>query len=408
MQKLINFMNERFTPFFNTFTRNIWVSSITDSIMGVLPLILVGSLITLISIINNYVPGFPNLYNISNFTFGLMSLFIVFLIPYHVLEKKKQNNKKIIAGLTGAALFLMILAPTFDDMGGLTFSFERLGANGMFVSLAIGLLVAFVMNAAAKFTFFKKGSSLPDFIMVWFDTIIPISILMLFGWVMVDQLSIDLYGVILSAFEPLSTIGQSFFGFVFITFFGIFLYTFGISAWALYPITFPIWVAGIEANTAAVALGNAATNVHTFEVLMGWIWLGGMGSTLTLSILMIFAARSKYLKAIGKVTIVPAIFNINEPMIFGAPIAFNPILMIPMWLNGLILPAITYLVFNLNLVTLPSQVNQLWYLPIGISTYLVNSDLRGLFLLALNLAVSFIIWYPFFKVYDNQKQKEEV
>src|SRR5699024_6418859 len=95
------------------------------------------------------------------------------------------------------------------------------------------------------------------------------------------------------------------------------------------------------------------------------------------------------------------------PVIFGSPIAFNPILMIPMWLNGIIMPAITYLVLQLGVVTIPSDVLQLWYLPIGVSTYLVNTDLRGLILLAVLLVVSFIIWYPFFKVYDNQRIQEE-
>nr|WP_309299814.1 PTS transporter subunit EIIC [Priestia megaterium] len=141
--------------------------------------------------------------------------------------------------------------------------------------------------------------------------------------------------------------------------------------------------------------------------MMAWVWIGGMGTTLPLVVLMVLLAKSKHLKAIGRVTIVPSIFNINEPVIFGSPIAFNPILMVPMWLNGIIIPVITYVVLNLGMVTIPSEVLQLWYLPVGISTFLVNTDFRGLILLVLILVVSFIIWYPFFKVYDNQKVKEE-
>lgn len=127
-----------------------------------------------------------------------------------------------------------------------------------------------------------------------------------------------------------------------------------------------------------------------------------------LVIMMLFWAKSSHLKAIGKITIAPAIFNINEPVVFGAPIAFNPILMIPMWLNGLLIPAITYIVLNMGMVTIPSQVMQMWYIPVGISTYLVNFDWRGLILLAVNLAVSFLIWYPFFKVYDMQEVGKEI
>ncbi|WP_227019919.1 PTS transporter subunit EIIC [Sinanaerobacter chloroacetimidivorans] len=186
------------------------------------------------------------------------------------------------------------------------------------------------------------------------------------------------------------------------------MYSFGISPWAPYPIFFPIWVAGIEANAHNIAAGLQPHNIHTFETLMGWIWLGGMGTTLPLVIMMLFWAKSSHLKAIGKITIAPAIFNINEPVVFGAPIAFNPILMIPMWLNGLLIPAITYIVLNMGMVTIPSQVMQMWYIPVGISTYLVNFDWRGLILLAVNLAVSFLIWYPFFKVYDMQEVGKEI
>jgi len=123
--------------------------------------------------------------------------------------------------------------------------------------------------------------------------------------------------------------------------------------------------------------------------------------------MMLFFAKSTQLKAISKVTITPALFNINEPVIFGAPVAFNPILMIPMWLNGLIIPAITYIVLSLGWVTIPAKLFQLWYMPVGISTFLVNSDLRGLILLVVVIVVSWLIWFPFFKVYDLQLFKKE-
>ncbi|MBR7796122.1 PTS transporter subunit EIIC [Agaribacter marinus] len=407
MKKFIQWMNESFAPRMNKITRNAWVSAIQEAIMGVLPLILVGSLITLISILNDFISGMPNLQPISDFSFGLMSLFIAFLTPYFIMDKLKKTDRRLVAGLTGAAMFLMLLAPEFTDEGAISFAFERFGANGMFVSLFVGLLVGFVFYQFSKFSFFKSSSSLPDFIIVWFDTILPITLLLLGGWLFTFVWDFDLYLVIISLFEPLNQIGQSFVGFVLITFLCVFLYTFGISPWALYPIIFPIWVSGVEQNAANVSQSIQPENIHVFETMMAWVWIGGMGTTLPLVVLMVLLAKSKHLKAIGRVTIVPSIFNINEPVIFGSPIAFNPILMVPMWLNGIIIPVITYVVLNLGMVTIPSEVLQLWYLPVGISTFLVNTDFRGLILLVLILVVSFIIWYPFFKVYDNQKVKEE-
>jgi PTS system cellobiose-specific IIC component len=407
MNKLIEYMNQSFAPKMNKITRNAWVSAIQEAIMGVLPLILVGSLITLIMILNDVFSGMPNLQPVSDFSFGLMSLFISFLVPYFIMEKLKKNDRKLVAALTGAAMFLLLLSPTFTVEGQIVFSFERFGANGMFVAIIVGLIVGVVFHWFSKVSFFKESSSLPDFIIVWFDTIIPITLLLLAGWLTTVVGDFDLYASILSLFEPLNYVGQSFFGFVLITFISVFLYSFGISPWALYPILFPIWIAGVEQNAVEVGQGIASTHIHTFETMMAWIWIGGMGTTLPLVIAMLIWAKSGHLKAISRVTLVPSIFNINEPVVFGTPIAFNPILMIPMWINGIVIPAITYLVLSFGVITLPAEVMQLWYLPVGVSTYLVNTDLTGLILLVANIIISLIIWYPFVKVYDNQKVNEE-
>lgn len=407
MNKFINWMNEKFTPKMNKLTRNVWVSSIQDSLMAILPLILVGSLITLISILNNYFSKMPDFSPITTFSFGLISIFVALLVPYFIMEKKKKNDRKLISGLTGVSLFLMLLMPKFTNDGGITFTLERFGGNGMFVGLFVGLFVAAVMYHFSKFSFFKGSSSLPDFIIIWFDTIIPITILLLIGWLFTFQLHVDLYDLILAAFKPLTLISQSFIGFVLITFIGIFLYSFGISAWIMYPIIFPVWMQAIQENADAVAKGLAPLNIHTQETLTAWVWVGGMGTTLPLVLMMLFMAKSSQLKAIGKVTFVPALFNINEPVIFGAPVAFNPILMVPMWLNALIIPAITYIVLNLHWVTIPARLFQLWYVPVGISSMLINSDLRGLILLVVVIVVSWLIWFPFFKVYDLQQYKKE-
>ncbi|WP_152657930.1 PTS sugar transporter subunit IIC [Oceanobacillus sp. CFH 90083] len=406
MKKFIAYMNRSFAPKMNKITRNAWISAIQESIMGVLPLILVGSLITLIMILNDFIPNMPNLQPISDFSFGLMSLFISFLIPYFVMEKLKKSDRKLVAGLTGTAMFFLVLSPSFNDEGQIIFSFERFGASGMFVAIIIGLLVGVVFHQSSKVSFFKETSSLPDFIIIWFDTIIPITILLLAGWFATILGNFDLYASIISLFEPLINIGQSFVGFVLICFITAFLYSFGISSWALMPVAFPIIISGIEQNARQLSRGLEPSLIHTQETLAAWILIGGVGATLPLVIIML-GAKSKHLKAISRVTIIPSIFNINEPVVFGAPIAFNPILMIPMWLNAIIIPAITYIVLSLGVIAIPAEVMQLWYLPVGVSTYLVNTDLRGLVLLLINIVISFIIWYPFVKVYDNQKVMEE-
>ncbi|KRL14629.1 MAG: PTS transporter subunit EIIC [Schleiferilactobacillus perolens] len=408
MQGFIDWMNKSFTPKMNKITGNAWVAGIQDAIMGVLPLILVGSLMTLLSLLKMVIPAIPDLSMINNFSFGIMSLFIAFLIPYYIMQRKKVLDKTIVAGTAGAALYLIAIFPKFSADGAtVSFTFERFGGVGMFVALIAGLFTAFVMFLFSKFSFFKNNDALPDFIVVWFDSLLPVTLILLVGWAFTFQWHIDLFMVINAIFKPLTASAQSFVGFVFFTFLGVFFYSFGVSAWVLYPILYGVWVQGIQENANLVAAGHTATNINTMEVAAGWINLGGMGATFGLVFMMAFLAKSKRLKLIGGTVLVPTIFNINEPTIFGAPVAFNPVMMVPMWINGIVLPAITWLTMHFGLVTIPDKMNQMWYLPIGVSTYIFNLDWRGLVLMAVNLVISTLIWYPFFRVYDNQLVETE-
>lgn len=406
MNKLMEFMQTKFAPKVNKITRNVWVASIQDSVMAILPFILVGSLITLVSLVNEIKPIIPDLSIINSFSFGMLGIFVAFLIPYNVMEKKKFHDKKVLAGLASLSLYLILIMPIMEEDGKIIFLFERFGAAGMFVAIIVGLFVGVVMSVASRYSFFGEDSSLPDFIVVWFDTLIPIALLLFIGWIFISR-EIDFFDIIVNFLQPLQNIGQSFGGFVLICFLMAFLYSFGISTWVLNPIIFPIMIKGIADNAALVAKGLEATNINTQEVLYtGWVAFGGIGYTMPLAILLL-VAKSARLKAIGRATIAPSLFNINEPIVFGAPIVFNPMLMIPMWINGLVMPVITFLVLKAGWVTIPYKAFQLWYLPYPISTYLINGDFRGVILFIAMAALSFVIWYPFFKVYDNQELKNE-
>lgn len=402
MQKFIDWMEVHFAPPMNKVNRNVWVLTLKDSIMQVLPMILVGSLVTVLSILKNFLPWFPNLSTISSYTMGLLSVFIAFLIPFNYMEKKKINKMRLIAGMSGIALFMIIVK--LQEVSALQFKY--FGAGGMFVSIIAGIYVAFIMGIAGRYSFFKQDSAIPDFVRVWFDAIIPILVVTVTGWLAVYVLQLDLYQILLNIFMPITSFAQTLPGFLLITFLGVFLYSMGISGWVLFPITKPIFLAGITANMAAVAAGGVAKNIVTAEVLYsGWVAIGGIGATLPL-VIMLVRSKSKRLKALGSASLVPGIFNINEPVIFGA-VAWNPILMVPLWLQGIILPLITYVVLDMGVVNIPAAVFDMWYCPFPISTWIVSQDLSGLVLFAVVATVSTLIWYPFFKMYEKQQVESE-
>lgn len=163
----------------------------------------------------------------------------------------------------------------------------------------------------------------------------------------------------------------------------------------------------MDANMAAVAAGQAASSINLMETVMGITYIGGQGCTLAL-VLMCMRSNVKKLKSIGRVCIFPAIFNINEPIVFGAPVVWNPILMIPLCLNSIIIPSLMYLVMRIGLVPIPSAPMQMWYLPNIVQGYLTTNSMSGVILVIALFAVSWLIWMPFFRVFEKQQYKEEL
>ncbi|MDN6733175.1 MAG: PTS transporter subunit EIIC [Tetragenococcus koreensis] len=406
MNKIMDFMTNKFAPKVNKIVKNPWIASIQDSIMTALPLVFVGSIVTVVSLLNNVFNNIPDFSRISDFSFGMFGLVVSFLIPYYLMEKK-GNGLKLITGAAGLVLFMMLLYPTITAEGNVTFILERFGATGMFLAIITGLFVSCIMNFAAKHSFFDEDTPIPDFVVGWFNSLLPITFLLLVGWFITVQLNVDFFEIVIYVFQPLAAIVQSYPGFVLSVFIPAFLYTFGISGWVMMPAIYPVYMAGLAENIQAVSNGQEATNIATQETIYAFSSMGGIGTTLALAFMMLILSKSAQLKAIGKAVFVPSIFNINEPLMFGAPVAFNPYLMVPMWINGIIVPSIAYFVMSIGVVSIPTQSFLLWYVPYPIASYLATQDWRAIIVAVAIFVVTWIVFLPFFKAYDNSLLKKE-
>ena len=231
---------------------------------------------------------------------------------------------------------------------------------------------------------------------------LPIAIIICVTWGLVDIAGVDIYNIVISIFMPLAKIMETPWGFMIIMFVYCFLYSMGISSWVLTPVTKPILLAAITANATAGAM-----NVVTSETIYSaYMWIGGIGCTLPLVVMLAFSKSAK-LKALGRACAAPAVFNINEPVVFGC-IAWNPILMIPMWLQGIILPIIVWIFTKvIAFAPIPKIVFDMWYCPFPLSTWITTGSITGILLMLLCGAVSTAIWYPFFKAYEKQEVENE-
>ncbi|MBE9909321.1 PTS sugar transporter subunit IIC [Enterococcus casseliflavus] len=402
METVNSWVTDVLTPRLNKITNNPWIAALQDAILTTMPAILIGSFANLINGFRNFFPQIPDLTYVTSFSFGLFSLFLAYLIPASLMEKKKHRKVTKVAGLAGLSLFLLTCFPTFDDTGNIILNFNYLGAGGMCASLIAGLFTAAVFNITAKHSFFSEETSMPDFIVSWFDNIIPWLICIVVGVIATFSFQINLFVVINSLFSPVLNFGQSYIGFMVIYLFGVIgLYSFGVSSWVVYPILSILWTTGIAQNAEMVETGLTATNINLHETFT-LLTIGGNGATLSLAIMMAFLSKSERLKAIGKTTFIPSIFGINEPLMYGAPVCFNPLLIIPLWINSIISPTIVWIVFRTGIINIPTETMRL---PAQLTTFVtafLKFGLSGLLLVVVLFIISGIIFYPFFKAYDKQ------
>ena len=368
MQPFIHWLETSFSPRMAKVNNNVWVVSIKDSIMQVLPFILVGSVFAMLAILNDYFPSLPSFWTPYGWTMGMLSLLVSFLIPFNLMEKRNFRKQRLIAGGSGTILLLLIITPQVVKDGEPGFGHAALGAGGMFVAILAGVVSGLIMSLFGGFSLFKEESVIPEFVRAWFDAMIPVGLVVTLGWVVVDLLGLDVYNAVLAVFRPLAGIIESPWGFPLMCLTYCFLYSMGISSWVL--------------------------------------WFGGIGNTMAL-VLMMAASKSTRLKALGRACLPPAIVNINEPVVFGA-IAWNPVLMVPMWLQGLIPPILVWLLTKtIRFAPIPMNQFELWYTPYPLATWITTRSLSAIVLMLLVFAVSAVIWYPFFKVYEHQSLLKE-
>lgn len=158
----------------------------------------------------------------------------------------------------------------------------------------------------------------------------------------------------------------------------------------------------------AAQAGEAIPNIGVQPFIFTFLWIGGGGGTLALCLLMCFS-KSKFLKQLGRLSIVPGFFNINEPLLFGLPIVLNPALAVPFAIAPIINTFITYFAFTSGLVPgMGYPLAAVWTVPSIFAAVIATASIRGALLVAVNFAVYGIVYYPFFKVYERKLFEQEV
>lgn len=409
VSKIMNWLENSFSPVMNKVANNPWVSSVSGAMMKILPFILVGSLIYFYNIFAAYIHFLPDLSIVLQFTFQMISIILVFMVANQAMEKLDHPQYQVVAGLTAIIAYIMSAMPKIDSNSIMTVDFSKFGPAGMFVAVVVGLFVSLVYHLFAKLRLLENSTTIPDFVGEWINNIIPIFLVVTIMMGLVNYAHLDIYSLILAVFKPIQNFGYSLPGFILICFLPAFFYTLGISTWFIGAVTTPILMSGTAANIAAVGDHHAATYIVCYETIyaLSLIALGGTGGTLPLNVMML-RSKSKRLKTLGRICIGPSMFNINEPLNFGIPIVFNPLLMLPMWINSIISPIIIWFAMKWSLLTIPGAAMTTGQFPAPIGYILITGDFRSLIFYVIVFALFWFTWVPFFKVYERKVINEEV
>lgn len=315
----------------------------------------------------------------------------------------------VVAGLTAICANILAVKGVTNEAGFWEITYGDLGPSGVLQGMVIGIYISIVFHLVSKIRFFKADSAVPTFVQDWVKNIIPIFISILVLGLVVINLNVDLLDIILSLFSPLQNVAQSFPGFVLHNFLMSLFYGLGVSGWTFSGLNNAISIPAQEANLVALAASQIPQYINVTEIRsgIGLINMGGIGATLALNVMFLFS-KSKRLKTLGKVCIGPGLFSINEPILFGAPMVCNPILLIPMLINTLLGSSLVYFIFKLGLMNYPNvALPGVGTLPVIAGTVMLTGDMRGILWWFVCFAIYAAVYYPFFKVFERNVIAEE-
>lgn len=388
--------------------------AIRDGIVSTLPLLIVGSFFLIFAF-----PPIPKLAEkmspelVGNIlipfrlTMGLMSLYASYGIGYSLARSYKLDG--ISGGILSMAAFIMTSIPLVMEDVGFVLPMGNLGGSGMFVAILMAIFAVEIMRALqTRNIMFKMPEGVPDSVARSFEALIPAAVVITIIWLVRVMLGFDIQAFIMNLFKPLVKAGNTLPGILIPVLLITLLWAAGIHGVSVVgSIARPIWMVLLDENMAALADGaKVLPNIAPEPFFQWFVWIGGSGATLGL-VFLFLTSKSDYLKRLGRASLIPGICNINEPIIFGAPIVLNPLLGIPFIIGPIITSIITYFAMYFNLVARPA-ITPPWTLPAPIGAYLAtNGDWRAIVLVLVNIAIMTAIYFPFFKAYEKQLLQEE-
>ena len=447
MEKFNQLADRTLLPLANKLGNQRHLAAIRDGMVVAIPLSILGGVCLIIStppfkpetlpnwgVISDMLMGWYNWAQANkamlqlpyNMTMALMGLFVAFAIAYHLAKKYEMPTLNV--AIVSTAVFLIVSSPVvsavpaslMSEGANMTDLLTKAGnyipttfldAKGIFTAIIVSIGCVEIMHFMLKKNIrFKMPEGVPPAIASSFDAIIPLFVCVVVFYALslfVQNISGELLpSMIMTLLAPAISGLDSLLGICLITIIAQTFWFFGLHGASItQPIRLPFMQMYLVANITAFSAGDPVVHFFTQPFWFYVITLGGGGATLGLCILLL-RSKSVELKTLGKLSIGPAIFNINEPIIFGLPMVLNPLMMIPFIFVPVVNSIIAYACMAFHIVG-KGVIETPWTTPAPLGAALGCMDIKAGILVIGLIILDMCLYYPFFKLMEKQKLDEE-
>ena len=421
MHKLIELI-EKGKPFFEKISRNKYLRAIRDGFIAGMPVILFSSIFILIA----YVPnawGFHWSKEIENFlmtpysySMGILAFFVGGTTAKALTDSVNRdlpatNQINFLSTMLASMVGFLLMAAEPAKEGGFLTAF--MGTKGLLTAFIAAFVTVNVYKVCVKNNVtIRMPDEVPPNISQVFKDLIPftVSVVLLYGLELIvkGSLGVTVAESIGTLLAPLFSAADGYVGITIIFGAFAFFWFIGIHGPSIVePAIAAITYANAEVNLNLLQQGMHADKILTSGTQMFIVTMGGTGATLVVPFMFMWLCKSKRNRAIGRASVVPTFFGVNEPILFGAPLVLNPIFFIPF----IFAPIANVWIFKFFIETLGMNsftANLPWTTPGPLGIVLgTNFQFLSFALAALLIVVDIVIYYPFLKVYDEQILEEE-
>ena len=417
MERFVDKIATTLTPIANKIANVKFLQALTKTFQAVIPITMIGAFACLFAWVpitpwQNFLASHINVlytfYTIQSLTLSIIAVYVIIFLSYLYAKTLEIKNPIIVVPVTFASFLMITPTELFSSIPS-----QWLGYSGMFSAFIVTFVsVRIVKLCLDKRIVIRMPNGVPEFVEAAFAIFLPaaisITLFAIIGILMGQTSYGSLHQFIYSMLQvPLANVTDSYLGLLVsytVSSLACFL---GIHAESVTP-HISMFVTTFDAeNLAAYQAGLPLPHVFGSAVSSN-IYIGGMGATLGLGVLLCLVAKSQRYKKLSRVAIVPQIFNIAEPLLFGLPIMLNPIAFIPYILTIMVNTTIAYWVVALNIFERAVSVSMSWTVPVVIQSAInFAKPWQGVLLNLGIMAIDMLIWYPFVKVLDKKALLEE-